>query len=88
MSLVLAVAMPKMSFGDWLHWRRRTLDISQGSLAEALGVTRQTVSQWERGKAMPALGIDKVQAFCKLLDVDLDTASKAFKGEIDTSDGL
>lgn len=33
---------------------RESLFMSQGELAEALGVTQQTVSKWESGKAVPS----------------------------------
>ena len=35
---------------DELRTRRKTLGLSQQSLAEALGVTQHTVSRWEEGK--------------------------------------
>lgn len=35
---------------------RREADLSQGELAEAAGVTRSTVSNWERGKHEPTEG--------------------------------
>lgn len=46
--------------------RRRELRIEVGTAADALGVTRQTWSNWEAGRAMPAAGV--LPAMAELLD--------------------
>ena len=38
-----------MKFGDKLIALRKKKGLSQGELAEKLGVSRQSVSKWERG---------------------------------------
>ena len=46
----------------------RTLaGMSQGKLAESLGVVRQTVSRWEKGTAVPA--ISDIEKMCSLFGV-------------------
>ena len=81
--LLLLPRMAKMSFGDWLLWRRRSLNISQENMAEALGITRQSVSNWERNKVKPTLEIPQVVTLCNLLDVGLDTLGRAAMGQIE-----
>lgn len=41
-------------FGEQLREWREHAGLSQVELADVLGVTQQTVSDWERGKARPA----------------------------------
>ena len=45
----------KMKFDENLREHRKAMGLSQEELAEKLGVTRQTVSKWENGTAMPDL---------------------------------
>ncbi|MDE5996378.1 MAG: helix-turn-helix domain-containing protein, partial [Eubacterium sp.] len=44
-----------MRFDENLRNLRKEKDYSQEYLAEKLGVTRQTISKWENGTAMPDL---------------------------------
>lgn len=62
----------KLTFGQWLLVRRKELKLSQGAIAEALGITRQSVGAWEKGEAKPSLSIDQTKALCRLLQVTLD----------------
>ena len=51
----------------------RTLrQITQKELADVLGVTEHTISNWERGKAIPKLTIPQTKALCNVLGVSLD----------------
>ena len=45
-------------------------DLTQGDLADAIGVTRQTIGLIEAGKYNPSLGL--CIAICKRLDKTLD----------------
>lgn len=45
-----------MQFSEKLMRLRRKAGLSQEQLADQLGVTRQSVSKWESGAAMPELG--------------------------------
>ena len=49
---------------------RKSRDMTQEQLAEQLGVSRQSVSKWESGQAVPEL--DKVVALAALFDVATD----------------
>ncbi|MEO0373204.1 MAG: helix-turn-helix transcriptional regulator [Cyanobacteria bacterium P01_A01_bin.17] len=83
----IAVAiMTKMSFGGWLQWRRRHLELSQDDIAVKLNVSRQSVSKWEKDKSAPALNPDQTHILCNLLEVDGATLARAFRGEIEIDD--
>ena len=45
-----------MNFSEKLTALRRREGLSQEQLADRLGVTRQSVSKWEGGAALPELG--------------------------------
>lgn len=49
---------------------RRKNGLSQETLAERIGVSRQAVSKWETGAATPEL--DKLRALCACFGVTLD----------------
>lgn len=40
-------------FSGWLREVRRGLGLTQGALAEALGVSASAVGMWERGERLP-----------------------------------
>ncbi|MDE6123995.1 MAG: helix-turn-helix domain-containing protein, partial [Eubacterium sp.] len=44
-----------MKFDENLRNLRKEKDLSQEYLAEKMGVSRQTISKWENGTAMPDL---------------------------------
>ncbi len=44
-----------IQFAENLKTLRRERKLSQGSLASAIGVTQQCVSEWERGNMEPTL---------------------------------
>ena len=71
-----------MSFGKNLqHLRRLSRDMTQESLAEQLGVSRQTVSKWELDAAQPEM--DKAIELCGLFNCTLDNL---FREELDACD--
>lgn len=45
-----------MTLGEKILYCRKRLGLSQEALAERLGVSRQAVSKWETGEAVPELG--------------------------------
>ena len=59
-----------MTFSEKLMELRRKEGMSQEQLADKLGVTRQSVSKWESGAAMPEL--QKLIAISDLFEVSLD----------------
>jgi DNA-binding XRE family transcriptional regulator len=44
--------------------------LTQNDVAQALGVTKKTVSSWENGKTVP--NIDKIEAICALYGLKYD----------------
>ena len=60
---------------DRIHTLRRRAGLSQDQLAERLGVSRQAVSRWENGSAVP--GLEKLQAMCRCFQVSMDQLTGA-----------
>ena len=58
------------TFSEKLIALRRQAGCSQEQLADRLGVTRQSVSKWESGSAMPEL--PKLIALSELFSVSID----------------
>lgn len=59
-----------MKFCDKLSKQRKNNNMSQEQLADKLGVSRQAVSKWESGTAMPDMA--KILELCKVLNCNLD----------------
>ncbi len=67
-----------MPFGENLAYFRKKSGITQEELAEQLFVTRQTVSRWENGSALP--DVEMLVKLCELFSCDMDTL---VRGDID-----
>lgn len=59
-----------MNFSENLRKLRKAKDIKQETLAEAMNVSRQTVSKWENGTAMP--DFKKLNALAEYFGVTID----------------
>ena len=59
-----------MQLSERIQSLRRKQSLSQEELGERLGVSRQAVSKWETGQAMP--DVDKIFAMSRLFDVSTD----------------
>lgn len=59
-----------MKLNEKIFYCRRKAGLSQEALAEELGVSRQAVSKWETGDAVPEIG--KLLALAKTFDVTTD----------------
>lgn len=59
-----------MTLGGNIHRLRTKLNMSQGDLADALGVSRQSISKWETDGAVPEL--DKLVKLSSIFGVSLD----------------
>lgn len=59
-----------MTIGEKIVNLREAAHISQEELADKLGVSRQSVSKWEKDQALPQL--DKVLQLCELFSVTAD----------------
>ena len=60
-----------MNLGENIYRLRTAKNMSQGDLADALEVSRQSVSKWENNSAVPEL--DKLVKMAQVFDVSLDT---------------
>lgn len=58
--------------------RRKELGLTQRQIAEAVGVTTQTVSNWETGLYTPTLTLDQTDKLCKILQADIQLVKKMF----------
>ena len=63
-----------MTLGERIAYYRGTLGLSQGALAEKLGVSRQAVSKWETDAGLPDL--DRLIALSGLYSITLDELVK------------
>lgn len=68
-----------MTFSEKLNGLRRKQGLSQEQLADKLRVTRQSVSKWESGQALPELG--KLVAISELFGVSVDYLVKDYLTE-------
>lgn len=59
-----------MNLGENIYHHRTGRNLSQGDLANALGVSRQSISKWENNAAVPEL--DKLIKMSELFDITLD----------------
>ncbi|MCW0953434.1 helix-turn-helix transcriptional regulator [Weissella ceti] len=60
-----------MKFEDALYQQRVAKQLTQQELADALFVTRQTVSRWEKGHNYPTL--DMLGDICRVLETDIQS---------------
>ena len=63
-----------MALSEKLYELRKKRALSQEQLAEQLGVSRQAISKWESGKAVPET--DTLISISKYFDVSLDYLMK------------
>ena len=66
-----------MTTGEQIKQRREELHLSQEELAERISVSRQAVSKWESGQAVPR-GTNRDE-LCKLLSIELNQPEPAEK---------
>ncbi len=62
-----------MSVGERIIELRKMQDLSQGALADALGISRQAVSKWENGQSTP--DATKMIQLAEILDTDIEYLS-------------
>ena len=74
-----------MAFSEKLTDLRRKAGLSQEQLADRLGVTRQSVSKWESGTAMPELV--KLISLSELFGVSVDYLVKDYAEEPESIGG-
>ena len=69
--------MNQEKIGNFIAKCRKEKNITQSELAEKLGVTDRSISNWENGKNMPDLSLFK--PLCKELDITINELIKRFE---------
>lgn len=59
-----------MNIGNRLKIYRNACSLTQGEVADKLGVTRQAISNWERGQSIPDL--EMLQKISRLYNIKLE----------------
>ena len=59
-----------MNLGDKLYKLRTDRNMSQGDLADTLGVSRQSISKWETNSSVPEL--DRLVKLSEIFNVSID----------------
>jgi DNA-binding XRE family transcriptional regulator len=57
---------------------RKELGLTQRDIAVALGVTEDTVANWENGRSIPKLTIPQVKELCRLLGLPIERIPNEF----------
>ena len=69
-----------MTIDEILKTIRKSLDISQETLARELNVSYGTLNRWENKKVKPSrLAMDKLKTYCATNDVDKSILSELEK---------
>ncbi len=63
-----------MNLGETIYRLRTEKNLSQGDLAEKLGISRQSISKWENNSAVPEL--EKIIKLSEIFEVSLDELVK------------
>lgn len=62
--------MDNKQIGNYIRSLRKNMGLTQGNLAEQLEVSRQAVSKWENGMAIPDVSL--LPKLSKILDMDIE----------------
>ena len=73
-----------MKFGENLKLIRKSKSMSQEDLAEAVNVSRQSVSKWETGDAYPEM--NNILELCKIFNCTINDLVHANMSDIDSLD--
>ena len=65
-----------MTLGQNLQAARKAKGLSQETLAEQIGVSRQALGKWEKDIALP--GLDNLQAAAQVLGVSVEIVFGSF----------
>lgn len=62
-----STAMDQLATGKFISRKRKEKNMTQGQLAEKLGVSNKTVSKWETGRSMPDYAV--IKSLCEELGI-------------------
>lgn len=68
--------MNQEKIGAFLREVRKERGLTQGQLAEALGVSQKSISRWENGKTMPDYSL--LPSICEVLGINVAELSERF----------
>ena len=63
---------------------RESLGLTQRQIADTVGVTDQTVSNWERGVHVPRLTLRQTVQLCKITNRSVEDLANLFESEKDS----
>ena len=66
----LSITKVEITFSHWFLLKRREKGLTQSQIAELLGVSDQTVSNWERGRSIPTFTISQLNRLCEEFDCE------------------
>ena len=75
--------MMRLTFQQWFRLVRDRAGVSQKQIANELGLSVQTVGNWEGGRSNPSLDPVQTQKLCQMLGVTLNELATAFAGEME-----
>ncbi|MFN6475310.1 helix-turn-helix transcriptional regulator [Nostoc sp. DedQUE07] len=73
-----------MSLGENFMTLRESLGLTQKQIADAVGVTDQTVSNWERGIHIPRLTLKQTIKLCKITNRTVEDLANLFEPSKDS----
>ncbi|MBD2207601.1 helix-turn-helix transcriptional regulator [Calothrix sp. FACHB-1219] len=68
-------------YGDVIMRLRARAGLTQRQVAEAMGLTVQTVSNWENGVRIPKLSPKETMSLCRVLNCSLEELADELPGE-------
>lgn len=86
LTLDLRVNSMQLTFPQWFKLVRQRAGVSQRAIADALGVSVQTVGNWEGERSVPTLNPEQMEKLCALLGVSLETLARGYRGEVQIED--
>jgi putative transcriptional regulator len=73
-----------MSSGKKFMSLRESLGLTQRQIADTVGVTDQTVSNWERGVHVPRLTLRQTVKLCQITNRSVEDLANLFEPEKDS----
>ncbi len=70
-----------MNWSEKIHTLRVRRSLTQKQVADAIGVSDQTISNWETGVYKPRLTFKQTKALCEVLQCTLDDLIAATEDE-------
>ena len=67
-----------MTFGQWIHYRRKAEGLTLEQVGDAIGTGKSSVSKLERG-VFYGINISRVRPLCRVLNVTADDLLDAWE---------